>query len=149
MFYCKNCGQLYADENSAMCTRCGVTKGKGQNYCHNCGSPLYPDSIACQTCGFSAGNIYTPVNQSPTKSKSKVVAGLFGIFLGGFGIHNFYLGYTGKAVTQLCLTILGLLLSCIGIGVFIMFGIHIWGFVEGILILTGTIGTDKNGVPLD
>lgn len=29
--------------------------------------------------------------------KSKMAAGLLGIFLGGLGIHNFYLGYTGKS----------------------------------------------------
>lgn len=28
-------------------------------------------------------------------SKSKIAAGLLGIFLGGLGIHKFYLGYTG------------------------------------------------------
>ena len=27
-------------------------------------------------------------------NKSKMAAGLLGIFLGTFGVHNFYLGYT-------------------------------------------------------
>ena len=36
-----------------------------------------------------------------TGGKSKVAAGLLAIFLGAFGVHNFYLGYTGKAVAQL------------------------------------------------
>jgi TM2 domain-containing membrane protein YozV len=31
-------------------------------------------------------------------SKSKVVAGLLGIFLGGFGIHKFYLGQVGLGI---------------------------------------------------
>ena len=39
-------------------------------------------------------------------AKSKMAAGLLGIFLGSLGIHNFYLGYTGKAVAQLLITIL-------------------------------------------
>ena len=30
-----------------------------------------------------------------------MTAGLLGIFLGGLGIHNFYLGYTGKAMLKL------------------------------------------------
>lgn len=69
--------------------------------------------------------------------KSKLAAGLLGIFLGGFGIHNFYLGYTNKAVIQLLLTVLGGLLT---------FGIAslasgIWGFVEGILILCSQYGS--------
>jgi len=37
-----------------------------------------------------------------------VAAGILALFLGTFGIHNFYLGYTGKALFQL----LGTLLSC-------------------------------------
>ena len=38
--------------------------------------------------------------------KSKIAAGLLGIFLGSFGVHNFYLGYTGKAVAQLLLLLI-------------------------------------------
>jgi len=44
------------------------------------------------------------VYQNPPKSRTAFV--LLGIFLGALGIHNFYAGYTGKAVGQLCLTIL-------------------------------------------
>ncbi len=73
-------------------------------------------------------------------AKSKIAAGILGILLGGLGVHNFYLGYTGKAIAQLLLT----LLSC---GV--LSGISaIWGLIEGILILTGSIGTDATGRPL-
>lgn len=68
--------------------------------------------------------------------KSKVAAGLLGIFLGVYGIHNFYLGYTKKAVIQLVLS----LCTC-GIA-------GIWGFVEGIMILCGSINTDADGNPL-
>ena len=68
--------------------------------------------------------------------KSKLVAGLLGIFIGGFGVHNFYLGYTSKAVIQIVVS----LLTC-GIG-------SLWGFIEGIMILAGSINTDANGVPL-
>lgn len=72
--------------------------------------------------------------------KSKIAAGLLGIFLGSFGVHNFYLGYTGKAVAQLLITVL----TC-GIGAAVT---SIWGLIEGILILTGSIAVDANGVPL-
>ena len=50
-----------------------------------------------------------------------MTAGLLGIFLGGLGIHNFYLGYTGKAIAQIALSI------CFGAGA-------IWGLIEGIMI---------------
>lgn len=78
--------------------------------------------------------------------RQKIVAGLLGIFLGVFGIHNFYLGYTNKAIAQLLLT---LLLGWIGIGVLIS---GIWALVEAILILTSNYGSprhkDAKGVEL-
>ena len=77
--------------------------------------------------------------------KSKVAAGLLGIFLGVLGIHNFYLGYTGKAVAQLLITVLSL--------GFLSFISAVWGLVEGILILCAQPGSqpwgvDANNVPL-
>lgn len=71
------------------------------------------------------------------KPKSKMAAGLLGIFLGAFGVHNFYLGNTGKAVAQLLISVLscGMLSAVSGI----------WGIVEGVMILTGSIDTDANG----
>ena len=71
---------------------------------------------------------------------SKLAGGLLGIFLGSLGVHNFYLGYTTKAVIQLVLTV-----ATCGIGSIIS---GIWGFIEGILILTGSINTDGRGIPL-
>ncbi|PJI93735.1 TM2 domain-containing protein [Luteimicrobium subarcticum] len=61
--------------------------------------------------------------------KTKLAAGLLGIFLGGFGVHRFYLGDTKMGLIQIGVTIV----TC-GLG-------HIWGFVEGILYLTATEGT--------
>lgn len=130
--FCKNCGNEM-DQNAAVCIKCGYGKGKGNKFCQNCGSELEPNAQFCVKCGASVA----PEQQiNPLNQKSKIAAGLLGIFLGGFGIHNFYLGYTGKAIGQLVLTIC----SC-GIG-------GIWGFIEGILILCGNINTDANGVPL-
>ncbi len=79
----------------------------------------------------------TQVNNTQVSSKSKIAAGLFGIFLGSFGVHNFYLGYTGKAVAQLLITVLSCgILSPIS---------AIWGLIEGILILAGDTSKDAYG----
>lgn len=40
--------------------------------------------------------------------KSRTTYIVLGIFLGAFGAHNFYAGYTGRAVGQLCLSVLTL-----------------------------------------
>ena len=86
-------------------------------------------------------NYQQPYAATDPNAKSKLAAGLLGIFLGGLGVHNFYLGYTGKAIAQLLLSVL----SC---GILAAVS-AIWGFIEGILILCGsTITTDASGRPL-
>jgi TM2 domain-containing membrane protein YozV len=47
-----------------------------------------------------------PVNGHSYKSRTSYI--VLGIFLGALGVHNFYAGYTGRAVGQLCLTVLTL-----------------------------------------
>ena len=62
--------------------------------------------------------------------KEKLPAGLLGIFLGAFGAHKFYLGYTKEAVIMLLIS----LLTC-GIGASVM---EVFGIIEGIIYLTKT-----------
>lgn len=76
--------------------------------------------------------------------KSKIAAGLLGIFVGVFGVHNFYLGNTAKGLVQVLGSTIGGLCTC-GIATI---AIEIWALVEGIMILAGSINTDANGVPL-
>lgn len=142
MYFCKNCGEAYVTDEAVMCVKCGVAKGRGSNYCHNCGKPVAPEAAVCLTCGVANKPM------AADGAKSRLAAGLLGIFLGCYGVHNFYLGYTAKAVTQLVLTIVGYILCCVGIGIFLVLGIVIWTLVEGIMILAGKIDTDANGVPL-
>lgn len=84
------------------------------------------------------------------EQKSKMAAGLLGIFLGSFGVHNFYLGYTTKAVIQVSVTGACILLAfcTFGISTFGILGIEIWGLIEGIMILAGSINVDGKGIPL-
>ncbi len=115
-------------------------------FCQNCGSELNENQAVCLKCGVAVSNnapqsTAQPVNQAVPGRKSKMAAGLLGIFLGSLGVHNFYLGYTGKAVAQLLIS----LLSC---GVLAIVS-EIWGLVEGIMILTGSIATDGKGNPLN
>ncbi len=131
--FCKNCGQQYVTDEAVLCVKCGAQKGVGNNYCPNCGQPTPVGNQICMQCGIA---LNTPMYNAKS-GKSKVAAGLLAIFLGAFGVHNFYLGYTGKAVAQLLIT----LLTC-GMGSVVS---GIWAFVEGIMILTGSINTDADG----
>ena len=128
--YCKNCGNP-VDPNAAVCLNCGCAKGTGLSYCHNCGQPLAPGAAICTNCGYAATPAANP------NAKSKLAAGLLGIFLGGIGVHNFYLGFTGKAVAQLLISVL----SCGALSVVS----GIWGLIEGIMILAGNINKDAKG----
>ena len=105
-------------------------------YCKNCGAQINDNAVVCVNCGASVKTV--PVRAA---GKSKMAAGLLAIFLGGLGIHNFYLGYNGKAVAQLLITLLSA-----GFGAPI---VAVWALIEGIMILTGSIKTDAKGIPLE
>jgi TM2 domain-containing membrane protein YozV len=46
-----------------------------------------------------------PIQAYPSPPKSRTAYILLGIFLGIFGVHNFYAGYTGRGAIQLSITI--------------------------------------------
>ena len=82
-------------------------------FCKQCGKPIEDGEELCAECKAAANannnttysapnqNFNTNNSNSNPNGKSKIAAGLLGIFLGSLGVHNFYLGYTGKAIAQL------------------------------------------------
>lgn len=100
-------------------------------FCGNCGTPLEASAEFCPCCGMPA--------QRPVR-KSRLAAGLLGLFLGWTGAHNFYLCNWSKAIAQLMITLVSL-------GTLGMIS-GIWGMVEGILLLCGKIDWDGYGEPL-
>lgn len=127
--FCKNCANPL-DAAAVVCVKCGAPKGAGNAFCHNCAAPSAPGAAICTNCGVSL----TQAAQSG--QKSKMTAGLLGIFLGAFGVHNFYLGFTNRAILQIVLTVV----TCGAAG--------LWGVIEGIMILAGSINKDAAGAPL-
>lgn len=136
--YCKNCGKELIP-GAAVCTQCGVAIGNGSTFCHNCGNQTIPGAAVCTNCGAAIGRPVVAGEQ-----KSKMVAGLLAIFIGSLGIHNFYLGFTKKAVIQLLLCLVGGIVTC-GIA---SLAAEIWAIVDAVYIFTGKIDADANGVPL-
>ena len=135
--YCTNCNRQI-DEHAVVCPGCGVPINTVHKFCRNCGHDLPQGAAVCTQCGVPV--IHQGGGTALPGQKSKLVAGLLGILLGSLGIHNFYLGFTGKAVAQLLISVL----TC-GIGAIVS---GIWGLVEGIMILTGSMNVDAQGMPL-
>lgn len=132
-------------------------------YCSSCGTAMAPGAAFCSACGqrAPAGLTGTPVTQplpplhvprAPMaapgtpfdrdpqtglaySSRSKVVAGLLQLLLGGLGIGRFYTGHTGMAVAQIAVTFI----TC-GLGA-------VWPLIDGILMLAGNV-RDAEGRPL-
>lgn len=132
------------------CPKCGRETQDKTKFCGWCGAnmsnpfqtkdqPIQPEVMDEKDVKRQQSKQNNTFNNEP---KSKLVAGLLGIFLGGLGIHNFYLGFTNKGLTQLLLSVVG---SIVIIGPLIS---GIWGFIEGVQILVGEINVDANGVPL-
>lgn len=132
--FCRNCGKELPP-NADVCLNCGFAKDKGAMYCQNCGEPVNPGASICVRCGSALNN------ESEQSSKSRIVAGILAILLGSLGIHNFYLGFTTRAVVQLLITILGGLFTC-GVA---SVAVEIWAVVEGILLLTNKNSVDAEG----
>jgi TM2 domain-containing membrane protein YozV len=67
--------------------------------------PVPPPGTYFYTTTPSAAPSYAAPAAAIESQKSRTTFIVLGIFLGWLGIHNFYGGYTGKAVGQLCLTV--------------------------------------------
>lgn len=138
--YCRDCGQLLAND-SLKCANCGTQKRLGDNYCYKCGTRLKDHNVEfCELCG---AKLNYNIDQVNGKIKNKLIAGLLALFLGGMGVHRFYLGYITIGVVQLVLWILGYFTG--GLTWIIT---EIWAIVECILIFTGKI-KDSSGNSLE
>jgi TM2 domain-containing membrane protein YozV len=129
--FCPNCGTNY-DDNMMNCPNCGAPAPQMNNNQFN---QQYNQQQYQQPMGNQQYNPQFQQQPMPG-AKSKIAAGLLGIFLGGWGVHNFYLGNTSRGVIQIVVS----LVTC-GLGAW-------WGLIEGILILCGNINTDAQGRPL-
>ncbi|MFB0904225.1 MAG: TM2 domain-containing protein [Nonlabens sp.] len=70
------------------------------------------------------------------RDNKKVLAGVLGIFLGGFGVHKFILGYNQEGIILAAVTLLGIITSCIFVGALFVWIPGVIGLIEGIIYLT-------------
>lgn len=106
------------------------TKAADEVFCSSCGSVIKAAAAICPKCGVRNQGAHL----QPAHGKSRMTYILLGIFLGIFGIHDFYAGYMGKAITQLLITIL----SCTVLSPIVA----IWAIIE-----LCTVRVDASGAP--
>ena len=92
-------------------------------------------SVDFEADGNQAKSVYVALGSTASGAKDKAAAGLLAIFLGGWGIHKFYLGFTGPGLVYLLINTVGfaitwmlLFIPNIALGVI--------AFVEGVIYLT-------------
>ena len=96
-----------------------------------------------------------PGYNAPVQGKSRVVAGLLNLFLGGFGVGDFYLGYTQYGIYKIVISVAILVLGFLDLG-FLSNIITLLSYVWSVVLLVVAIMTfmgkwiyekDGNGVP--
>jgi TM2 domain-containing membrane protein YozV len=103
-----------------------VVKNTDEKFCPECGAIIKKKAEICPKCGVRQfpPPLASRLFATAPNGKSKLIAALFALFLGGLGIHKFYLGSIGWGIVYLlfCWTFIPSLV----------------GFIEGILLLVLT-----------
>ena len=145
MIACAGCG--YAAAPNAQCGYCGHVNGTGLAAqaapttgaaAYVPGQALVPAAPRYAPPPYGGAPAYygSPMPGYPVLAppKSRLAYILLGIFIGHLGIHNFYAGRAGAAVTQLMLTLL------LFWTIVVPLGIMIWVIIE-----ICTVKTDGKG----
>ncbi len=74
----------------------GENNMKESKYCFNCGEEIAKNARTCIHCGC-----IQPQVEGVNNERNRITAGLLGIFLGGLGIHKFYLKRIGQGIIYL------------------------------------------------
>lgn len=98
-----------------VCPQCGAPIAPGASECKFCGEKLEQKQMNQQTVNNAQTQPQTVYVQQPIVQpvyvsgvnpawpvKSKAVAAILAIFLGGIGAHKFYLGEIGMGILCLC-----------------------------------------------
>lgn len=103
------------------CKYCGTKLEDGAKFCYKCGASQEDVKVDYDFSDHSTNNSYGQNNVYSSDNRSRIVAGVLALFLGGVGIHKIYCGKMG-------MFILYLLFSWTGIP-------ELVGIIEGIIYL--------------
>jgi len=103
------------------CQKCGKEVPETAGFCPACGAAVRPPARE-----GALGPGYTA--DKPVSPHSRLAALLLCLFLGGLGVHRFYVGKVGTGVAM----------------IFTLGGLGIWVLIDFIMIIVGNF-TDING----
>jgi len=103
--------------------------------CPTCSTEVSELAVSCPKCGRPFMTTTSSATTYSGTEKNKIVAGILALFLGGFGIHYFYLGEAKKGGLMLGATIISILLCLVGIGLFFLAIIGIYNLILAIMYL--------------
>lgn len=148
MKICKNCGRNLPDE-AKFCRECGceVTpeepiNEKETQFCSKCGSEMPKGTRFCPNCGTPSG-IPQPMNFSPVKRHSPVLAAILSFFITGLG--QLYIGLTKKGIILFVGLVISSILTIIMIGW--IFWLFIWFY--GIYDAYNSAEKMNNGIAVE
>jgi TM2 domain-containing membrane protein YozV/ribosomal protein L40E len=80
-----------------------VVKTTDEKFCSECGAVIKQKAEICPKCGLRqmAPPQASPIGLTTSSGRNKFVAAVISLFLGGLGLHKFYLGKTGQGIMYL------------------------------------------------
>ena len=152
--FCTHCGNE-VDELSLQCPKCGSNPQNGHNICPHCGASVSEQDTVCLQCSYRlrSNPHKRQTIEMPNYSKSRIAAGIYALFFGTIGVHQFYLGNAFSGILRIVgsfmwifiligfnplsnLDKLGMIITIVG--PFFLVGLLVWiqGIIEGINYLT-------------
>lgn len=125
---CPECGKQYSTQervNRVRCPYCGAETNVSYSEQEH---PNYQEQL--RQFGNQANAAMDDVFSNGPSGKSRGVAGLLALFLGGVGLHYFYMGKTTAGVIFLLATIV----TCGALGLVA----HIISIIQGVLFFTSS-----------